>query len=357
MRENNDAFRFDPETLHQVADHIAEVFWVCEPGHQDLIYVSPAYEQIWGRSLESLYADPCQWLEAVHQEDRPRIEPLFKQQRCNGSFSEEYRIVRADGEVRWISDHVFAVLDGRGMPHRVAGIAEDITERKLVEEELLASRGQLRELVLRQQWDREVLRTRIAREIHDELGQSLMALNMNAYWLLHQLPDESGQLKGKIQEMIDIIVGTVRAVQRISSELRPSMLDELGLGATLRWYVEQFQERSGIRCQAAIAIDTVVMDNDHATAVYRILQEALTNISRHSYADEVTLRVLVEDGCLTMAIRDNGRGIDHNEVDMSRSFGLLGMQERAGALGGSLEIDSKPGEGTQLVLNMPLDCG
>ena len=354
MRDNKKIFRIDPEILHYVAEHIAEVFWVCEADSGKLIYVSPSYEQVWGRSREALYGDAGQWLEAVHPEDKGRMGLLFEQHRCKGKFSEEYRIVRPDGEVRWVHDHVFVVLDGAGLPHRVVGIAEDITARKQIEEDLRHSREQLRELVLRQQWDREVLRTRIAREIHDELGQSLMALNMNAYWLLHQMPEDAAHLREKIEGMIEIIVGTVRAVQRISSEMRPSMLDELGLGDAMRWYIEQFQERSGIRCQALIETGGQEIDADHATAVYRVLQEALTNILRHSDADKVAVQLRVADERLLMEIRDNGRGIDHNDVDMSRSFGLLGMEERAGALGGTLEIQSEPGEGTRLVLSMPL---
>ncbi len=344
-----------PEILQYLAEHIAEVFWICEPGSQDLVYVSPAYERIWGRSREALYADPGQWLAAVHPEDRPRIAAAFETTRCHGQFSEEYRILRPDGEIRWVRDHVFASLDDEGLPHWVIGIAEDITARKTAEAALRDSREQLRELMLRQQWDREVLRTRIAREIHDELGQSLMALNLNAYWLLHQLPEEDARLRAKAQEMIDIIGSTVKAIQRISSELRPSMLDELGLEEAIRWYVEQFEERTGIGCRLAVDLDGAEMESEHATAVYRILQEAFTNISRHSDADGIELRACVADGQLRMEIQDNGRGMDHNEVEMSRSFGLMGMRERAAALGGRLDIESEAGKGTRLRLRLPLE--
>lgn len=343
------------EILQDIAAHIAEVFWICEPGNPALIYVSPAYERIWGRSREALYADPGQWLASVHPDDRSRIARAFETTRCHGGFSEEYRILRPDGEIRWVRDHVFATLDGNGLPHWVIGIAEDITRRKAMEEELRASREQLRELVRRQQWDRELLRTRIAREIHDELGQSLMALNVNAYWLLHQLPEEDTRLRAKAQEMIDIIGATVKAIRRISSELRPSMLDELGLEEAIRWYVERFVERTGIDCRLDVELGDLEIEGEQATAVYRILQEAFTNISRHSDADGIELGVWVVDNCLEMEIRDNGRGMDRNEVEMSRSFGLMGMRERAAALGGRLDIESEPGKGTRLRLSLPLE--
>ncbi|MFQ5486454.1 MAG: aldehyde dehydrogenase family protein, partial [Desulfobacterales bacterium] len=150
----------------------------------------------------------------------------------------------------------------------------------------------------------------------DIVRQIGMALRRRKQELGALISLEVGKIRaegeGEVQEMIDIIVSTVQSVRHISRELRPSMLDKQGLGATMRWYVEQFQERSGICCHAVITIDDVAMENDHTIAVYRILQEALTNILRHSDADEVTLQVLVEDKHLVMAIRDNGRGIDHN---------------------------------------------
>ncbi len=355
MPRNEDILQVTPDILRQITAYMAEVFWVCEPDHTGkLLYVSPAFERIWGVSRQALYDDPELWFASIHPEDQARIGAAFRSQRCQGRFSGEYRILRSDGTMRWISDRVFAVLDGEGAPRRVIGLVEDITARKKAEEEIRESREQLRELVLRQQWDREVLRTRIAREIHDELGQSLMALNLNAYWLLHQLPAEQQHLTAKVQEMIDVIVETVQAVQRISSELRPSMLDELGLEATMRWYVEQFHARTGIACRLDVDLSMRTIDDDHATAAYRILQEALTNVSRHSDADEIGLKAFVRDDCLHMEIYDNGRGMDRHGIAMSRSFGLLGMQERAVALGGSLEIDSAPGKGTRLYLKLPL---
>ncbi len=345
----------DIEVLQEMAARMAEVFWVCSPGLAQPLYVSPAFERIWGHSREALYARPSLWLESIHPEDRERLETRFCSDRCQGRFTEEYRIVRPDGSLRWVYDRAFATVGDDGRPRWVLGLVEDVTRRREAEEAIRTSRSQLRELVIRQQWDREVLRTRIAREIHDELGQSLTALNLNAYWVLHQLPASQRHIAAKVEEMIEIILATVQAVQRISNELRPLMLDELGLESAIRWYVEQFQARTGITCHLSLELENSEIDEDHATAVYRILQEAFTNIARHSDADAIELSTRVENGCLHLRLRDNGKGIDHNGIDMSHSFGLLGMQERAAALGGRLDIHSRRGEGTTLVLTLPLD--
>ena len=342
------------DAFQQIANNIDEVFWMCQPGSRRLLYVSPSYERVWGRSLPELYENPCAWLDGVHPEDLDRLKDKFLEKRCRGDFDEEYRIICPDDTVRWVRDRAFTIQDEQGCVCRVAGIAEDITKYKLAEQELEQSRTQLRELVLRQNWDREMLRTRIAREIHDELGQSLMALNLNMYWLMHHLPEGNTQLEDKAQEMIDMIVGIVKSVQQISSELRPSMLDDLGLAPTMSWYLKQFQDRSGVECDVSIRIDDEQVDSDHATAVYRILQEAITNIARHSSATAITVRAETLDGYLTMEISDNGCGFDQNNINMRESFGLIGMRERASALGGNLEIVGKHGEGTRLYLTMPL---
>ncbi len=343
------------EVLQQIVNNIDVVFWMCTPGTKELIYVSPAYEKIWGRSLKELYENPCTWLDGIHPEDLSRLKDVFLEKRCSGQFDEEYRVINnMDNTERWLRDRAYTVHDETGAVCRVAGVVEDITKYKLAEQALEESRAQLRELVLRQNWDREMLRTRIAREIHDELGQSLMALNLNMYWLKHRLPEEKEELADKAQEMIDMIVGIVKSVQQISSELRPSMLDDLGLAPTMSWYLKQFQDRSGIHCDVTIRIDDEQVDSDHATAVYRILQEAITNIARHSDADAITVVAETRDDYLNMEIRDNGKGFDKNNINMSESFGLIGMRERACALGGELEIVGKSGEGVRLNLIMPI---
>lgn len=345
------------DAFQQIANNIDEVFWMCTPGTRNLLYVSPAYEKVWGRSIAELYENPCSWLDGIHPDDLARIKEVFLEKRCRGDFDEEYRVICPDDTVRWVRDRAFTIQDEQGRVCRVAGIAEDITKYKLAEQELQQSRAQLRELVLRQNWDREMLRTRIAREIHDELGQSLMALNLNMYWLMHHLPEGEEKLEEKAQEMIDMIVDIVKSVQQISSELRPSMLDDLGLAPTMNWYLKQFEDRSGVDCDVSIRIDDEQVDSDHATAVYRILQEAITNIARHSDASAISVKAETLGDYLTMEIRDNGRGFDQNNINMRESFGLIGMRERASALGGNLEVVGKRGEGTRLYLTMPLGAG
>jgi len=261
---------------------------------------------------------------------------------------------------------------------------EDITERKQAEGQLLSSHQQLRHLSAHLESVREEERTRISHEIHDELGQQLTALKLDLSWMGSRLSAEGpsrhqrgvsqakhpcagasarrrptrtanqDSLLQKTQSLLGLVDTMIQTVRKISRELRPSMLDDLGLVAAIQWQMQEFQACTGIRCKLHMASETIAVEGYQATAIFRILQEALTNITRHANATKVSVRLQEEVSSLILDIRDNGQGITAEEIVGMKSLGLLGMQERAHALGGEVKIHGKPGRGTTVTLRVPM---
>ena len=194
-------------------------------------------------------------------------------------------------------------------------------------------------------------RKRIAREIHDELGQALTALRIDVAWLSERISGESAAGE-RLQSMSSILESTVESVRRITAHLRPGLLDDLGLAASIEWLAGQFTARSGIRCRIAVDHGGLDLDERLSICVYRIVQEALTNVARHSGASEVEVEVQDAGNGLLVAISDNGVGFDPETRQYS--YGLLGIRERAQMLGGTVEVTSKPGEGTSVLASIPL---
>jgi signal transduction histidine kinase len=226
--------------------------------------------------------------------------------------------------------------------------------QKETEEELRSSHEQLRNLSRHLQAVREEERTIIAREIHDELGQSLTALKMDVSWLGRKLPAGFGHLEEKTGEMLKYIDETIKTVQRISAELRPGILDDLGLMAAIEWQAQEFQKRTGVSCEVSSSFDCDTLDRCRSTALFRIIQEALTNISRHAEAT-LTRVTLVENGnTLVATVTDNGKGINETRISDPDSLGLIGIRERALLFGGEVNISRLAEGGTSVRLIIPL---
>jgi len=235
-----------------------------------------------------------------------------------------------------------------------AVLTREIAERRLAEEHLRESEENLRALAAHLESVREEERTRIAREIHDELGQSLTGLKMDLTWLTSRLPGNQKQLIEKTESIFGLIDETIRSVRRIASGLRPEVLDQLGIAAAIGWQAKDFQKRTGIRCKVGLPRDALALEQERATAVFRIFQEVLTNVARHANATKVVVDLRREDGELALEVADNGKGFVHAEIDSSKSLGLLGMRERAAALGGKITIDGERGRGTRVMVSIPL---
>jgi signal transduction histidine kinase len=200
---------------------------------------------------------------------------------------------------------------------------------------------------------REEERSHIAREIHDELGQVLTGLKMEVAWLAKRLNEDQGPLLEKTESMGKLIDSTVQTVRKISTGLRPEVLDEMGLLAAIGWQAKEFQKRTGIRCRLNLPAEIGPVEADLSTTVFRVFQEILTNVARHSRATRVDVDLKNGGGKLVLQVADNGIGIAQQEGTGRKSLGLLGMQERALRVGGEVNIGSQPGHGTRVVVSIP----
>src|SRR3989475_676229 len=300
--------------------------------------------------LESLtYAD------ITYPDDLPRNRQLMAElaEGKRSAFTLEKRYCRKDGAPIWVQVTVSALPSEDGEPRLFVGVIEDITERRRAQEQLHRHREQLRDLAARLEAAREAERTRIAREIHDELGQALTALKIDLAWLRRRLPKPAPELAGKVDGMEAILDDTAGAIQRIATELRPGVLDELGLQAAIQWQAREFETRTRIACRVGMAAEPPAVDASRATAAFRIFQEALTNVARHAGATRVLVRFTLSAQALELRVEDDGRGISEGALADSRSLGLLGIRERATSLGGTVTITGERGRGTTLTLTLP----
>jgi PAS domain S-box-containing protein len=266
----------------------------------------------------------------------------------------EFEIVGLKGTHRWVETHAAPLRNQDGEVIALLGVTRDITGRKRTEEALKKNSEQLRALSAHLQQVREEERTHIAREIHDELGQSLTALKMDLVSLGHAGDPKS--LGAKIRSMGELIDQTVQTVRRIASELRPGILDDLGIVAALQWQAQEFRKRSGIRCVMTSRLRQVPLEREHATALFRVCQEALTNVARHARATQVQIKLGKKAGAVVLEVRDNGRGITADQMANPKSLGLMGMRERILLLGGACVIGSHAKiKGTKVTVTIPLE--
>ena len=234
-------------------------------------------------------------------------------------------------------------------------ILRDVTDRAKNEEALRKSREELREFSMAANSVREQEKSRIARELHDELGQALTALKIDVGWLKERLASQGGEVAMKLASMQVLLDGTVAAARRISADLRPLMLDDLGLVAACDWLVNNFTQRTGIQCEFTMGAGELDLPDPYATAIFRVLQESLTNVAKHASASHVDATLSREGDQVTLTVRDNGKGFDMSDPRKPNSFGLLGLRERAYLLGGDATVTSAPGRGTTIELQLRVD--
>ncbi len=280
---------------------------------------------------------------------------LFSRLRAQRNLNTvELRLRRKDGSPVWVLGKARLVEGDDGEPTVLEGIWMDITERKLSEEELRSSRERLRDLSAHLQVVREEERTHIAREIHDQLGQTLTRLKIDLALLADELPDNHSHLLRKTVSMSMLLDSTLQTVRKISAQLRPPALDHLGVSVAVEQELLEFQQRLGIQCDLIATPEDLTLDPERSTAIFRILQEALTNVARHANATRVDVRLKKENDCVSLVISDNGRGIQRDHVYNPNSLGLIGMRERALQWGGEIEIKRGNGRGTLVELRIPL---
>ena len=328
------SLRDSEQRFRQLAESIKEVFWLYNAAKTEVIYVSPAYEQIWGRTCASLRASPDGWLDAIHPEDRQRVGDAAVVKQVRGDYDEEYRIVRPDGEVRWIRDRAFPVRNEAGEVYRLAGIAEDITAHKTLEKQILEIS------------DRE--QARIGQDLHDGLCQLLVGIGLNLTALKGDLEEQAPGELARADRMVARLADAINIARHLAQGLYPVNLQREGLAAALEQLAANTSTDFGVACTAECAEGIAVGSQTIATHLYRIAQEAVHNAIKHASPTNILIRLAAGHDRASLTITDNGRGIAGSPKP-GAGMGLEIMRYRAGMIGGALEIRPAETGGTIVV--------
>jgi PAS domain S-box-containing protein len=324
-------------------------------GLQDrrIIFANDGVEAVFGWKARDLIGESTRVLYQTDEDYDAIARDLYSTLEKKRTFVSEFPCRRKEGTD--IACMVSAARIGNKLEKKNIVITyEDITDRKRSEAEIERSREQLRKLSAHLQSVREKERTRIARELHDELGQLLTALNTGLVLLNNKIPEEHASLRGQTASMIDLVGMTMQTLKRIYMDLRPGMLDHLGLAVAIGWQAGEFEKRTGIRCKLNVEPEDLELDPELATSIFRIFQETLTNIARHAEATKITVHLKGTAGSVELAVRDNGKGIAEEQLTKPDSFGLLGIRERTHHWGGDVRITGKPGRGTMVKISIPV---
>ncbi|MEN3364784.1 MAG: hypothetical protein V7606_2058 [Burkholderiales bacterium] len=339
------------ERFRVMADSAPVLIWITMPDNR-FLWFNKVWLDFTGRTLEQEVGGG--WTGGIHPDDLEEcVEMHAAAFEAQQPFSTEYRLRAANGSYRHVLANGAPRFSPLGEFVGFIGSCTDITERKKIEEALQHSKQMLRHLVSYQERVREDERKRIAREIHDDLGQNLLALRLDVSMLHTRTENAHPRLNKRVSAALDQIDATMKAVRSTINNLRPTVLD-LGLNAAIEWQVKDFERRTGIACELSMDEHDLDLDDTRATALFRILQESLTNVIRHAQASSVHIALHRKGNTVCMRVADNGIGIYPDCRRKSNSFGLVGIEERTSALGGDLVIDSDKDKGTALIISIPL---
>lgn len=316
---------------------------------------SPILNTVFGID-ENYKTDLDGWVKIVHPDDREMMLNYFETSvlKNHEFFNKEYRIQRiSDQKVRWVHGLGALEFNSKGKLVKMIGTIQDITERKIAEQSLKESEEQLRQLTIYMDSKTEEEKKRIGKEIHDGLGQLLTGLKMDLQWIAKKWPTQSESLKRKLTSMNNIIDTSVKEVQKLSIQLRPKMLDELGLLETIQWEAAHFEERTGIYCRVLFVPDEFDVEHERSSTIYRILMELLTNVYRHANATKVEILLEKHKDKYEMQFTDNGIGIEKEKVKSKFSFGLISITERVHTWSGNIEFISTKNKGTKVIVQIP----
>jgi len=338
------------ENYRRIVETAQEGIWVLDVNGV-AVYVNRRMAEMLGYEINEMLESSL--FEFMHESVREGAQQKWERHIREVNERQDICFRHKNGAEVWTMISTNVIFDDAG---RVAGIlwmVADITERRQTEMEIKESREQLRQLSSHLQRAREEEKARIAREIHDELGGTLTALKMDIFWLTRKLPQNLAPLLSKTDTMSALVDSAVQTTRRICTELRPTILDDLGLVAAIEWQVREYEIRTGIECVLHLDESGISPDGDGSIALFRILQESFTNIIRHAHATRVEIALHREGDNIMMQIKDNGVGISEDKVLNPLSHGIRGMIERAWDLGGALSVSDAPGRGTVIYALIP----
>jgi len=356
-KRTEELIRESEERYRALVENAPEALVVFDVKKLMFVNVSESATRLFGMSKEDLLKIGPVDLSPKYQPDgrlSAEAAPVNIQKAINGKKpSFEWTHCKKSGEL--ISCEVWLVRLPAENEVLIRGSIVDITERNKAKELLQKSYEEIRQLVSNLQNIREDERTKMAREIHDELGQQLTGLKMDLHWLSKKIQNTEEDIDKKIQGSIELINATIATVRKIATDLRPSILDDLGLLAALEWQGDEFEKRSGTKVLFINNAGELKVLPAVSTELFRIYQELLTNIARHAKASLVTSSLVVDDKKLYFSIADNGVGFNKDSIGSKRTLGLLGIKERTSLIGATYEINSKPGKGSETIISIPLN--
>jgi PAS domain S-box-containing protein len=337
MQQRAEEMRASEQRFRELAESIGAVFWLTDVPKKRMIYVSKGYEKTWGRTCASLYENARDWFEAIHLEDRHRIaEALVKQK--TGGYDEEYRIIRPDGSLRWIHDRAFPVRNAAGEIYRIAGMAEDITERRQLQKEVT-------EITDREQ-------RRLGLDLHDGICQQLVSIAFAADILRKDLMVKSPPDAIRLARITGLLDNAIMQARTLSQALYPVNLVGSGLGFALRELANRTSQGRHFVCEANCEDDVGLTNQALATHLYHIAQEAVQNAARHLNTRAIIISLARQEDIITLTVTDDGEAADD---DGRMEVGLSIMRYRAGMAGGRLEMRRGPGGGTVVTVTVRAD--
>ena len=313
--------------FRQLAESIGAVFWMTDPARARMIYVSPAYERIWGRPCAGVRASVEEWTNAIHEEDQPRVVEAMAAKQTEGRYEEEYRIVRPDGTIRWIRDRAFPVLNDAGEVCRLAGIAEDVTERKRLEQDII------------EMGDRDL--SRLGQDLHDGICQQLVSIAFASDLLRRDLMAKMPSEAVRVARITALLDNAITQARNLSHTLCPVNLTGNGLGIALRELASSTTRGFRVVCEADCQEGVLIQDHAVATHLYRIALEAVQCAMKHANAGKILISLRRDSDTIQLSITDDGV---ETGTQASHEYGveLNIMRYRANMAGGTLEIRSNP---------------
>jgi PAS domain S-box-containing protein len=360
-RQAEAALRMSEARLREVLENSQDASYKRDLQSSAYAYLSPTFAGISGYTPDEMNGLPMDAvLGLIHPDDLAEVQRVIAASMVGAAGAAngvEYRFKTKAGPYRWIQDR-FTIMPGAdGKPLAMIGSVRDITARRQVEDALRKSAADLHALSARLQAVREEERTAISRELHDSLGQHLTSFQVELMWMDRHLqtarPPDLGELYDRIVALEPLVERLTEQTQAICSSLRSSVLDELGLAAAIEWQAQDTAKRTGLVCTVSLPCD-VALEKDVALALFRIMQEALTNVVRHAQATHVAVSLHAAAGALELEIRDDGRGFAPGTISGPGAIGLLGMRERAGVFGGTVDFLGGPGQGATVRVRMPV---